>query len=96
MCQNVSKSKRNLKAQNIYIKPLLNLWNIYKKRLKTAWQGENCWSKNSAQVAQVEKCHPIQGILNGEVSLVALTSCLTGLDWAVWQLTIFVFICKAD
>jgi hypothetical protein len=32
-----------------------------------------------------------QGILNGEVPL---TSCLTGLDSAVWQLIIFVFIRK--
>jgi len=34
------------------------------------------------------------GNLKGEVSL--LTSCLTGLESAVWQLTIFVFICKTD
>jgi hypothetical protein len=34
-----------------------------------------------------------QGILKGEVSL-QLTSCLTGLELALWQLTIFVFICK--
>ncbi len=27
---------------------------------------------------------------------VPLTSCLTGLELAVWQLTIFVFICKTD
>jgi hypothetical protein len=27
---------------------------------------------------------------------VPLTSCLTGLESAVWQLTIFVFICKTD
>jgi len=25
-----------------------------------------------------------------------LTSCLTGLELVVWQLTIFVFICKTD
>jgi hypothetical protein len=27
---------------------------------------------------------------------VLLTSCLTSLELAVWQLTIFVFICKTD
>jgi hypothetical protein len=27
---------------------------------------------------------------------VLLTSCLTGLESVVWQLTIFVFICKTD
>jgi hypothetical protein len=27
---------------------------------------------------------------------VPLTSCLTGLESAVWQLTMFVFICKTD
>jgi hypothetical protein len=36
-----------------------------------------------------------QGILKGEVSLyVPLTSCLPGLESAVWLLTVFVFICK--
>jgi hypothetical protein len=34
------------------------------------------------------------GNTKGEVSL--LTSCLTGLESAVSQLTIFVFICKTD
>jgi len=27
---------------------------------------------------------------------ILLTSCLTGLESAVWQQTIFVFICKTD
>jgi len=36
--------------------------------------------------------HGDQGIL----ITVLLTSCLTGLESAVWQLTIFVFICKTD
>jgi hypothetical protein len=31
-----------------------------------------------------------------EYFTVLLTSCLTGLESAVWQLTIFVFICKTD
>ncbi len=34
-----------------------------------------------------------QGILKGGSITVLLTSCLTGLESAVWQLTIFVFIC---
>jgi len=37
-----------------------------------------------------------QGILNGGSITVLLTSCLTGLESAVRQLTIFVFICKTD
>jgi len=36
-----------------------------------------------------------QGILNGDIT-VPLTSYLTGLELAVWQLTIFVFIFKTD
>ena len=41
-------------------------------------------------------CLPIQGILKGGSITLPLTSCLTGLELAVWQLTIFVFICKTD
>jgi hypothetical protein len=37
-----------------------------------------------------------QGILKGGSITVPLTSCLTGLESAVWQLTISVFICKTD
>jgi hypothetical protein len=37
-----------------------------------------------------------QGILKGGSITVPLTSCLTGLESAVGQLTIFVFICKTD
>ncbi len=37
-----------------------------------------------------------QGITNGGSTTVPLTSCLTGLESAVWQLTIFVFIYKTD
>jgi hypothetical protein len=49
--------------------------------------------------------HPIKGIqtslprpenTKGGSITVPLTSCLTGLESAVWQLTIFVFICKTD
>ncbi len=36
----------------------------------------------------------MQGILKGGSITVPLTSCLTGLESAVWQMTIFVFICK--
>jgi len=38
----------------------------------------------------------LQGILKGGSITVLLTSCLTGLESAVWQLIIFVFICKTD
>jgi hypothetical protein len=36
------------------------------------------------------------GNTKGGSITVQLTSCLTGLESAVWQLTIFVFICKTD
>jgi hypothetical protein len=36
------------------------------------------------------------GNTKGGSITVPLTSCLTGLDSAVWQLTIFVCICKTD
>jgi hypothetical protein len=36
------------------------------------------------------------GNTKGGSITVPLTSCLTGLESAVWQLTIFVFICKTD
>jgi len=36
------------------------------------------------------------GNTKGGSITVPLTSCLTGLDSAVWQLTFFVFICKTD
>jgi hypothetical protein len=39
--------------------------------------------------------HPT-GNTEGESNTVLLTSCLTGMESAVWQLTIFVFICKTD
>ncbi len=36
------------------------------------------------------------GNTKGGSITVPLTPCLTGLELALWQLTIFVFICKAD
>ncbi len=36
------------------------------------------------------------GNTKGGSITVLLTSCLTGLESAVWQLTIYVFICKTD
>jgi hypothetical protein len=39
---------------------------------------------------------PIAGNTKGESITLLLTSCLTGLESAVWQLTIFVIICKTD
>jgi hypothetical protein len=36
------------------------------------------------------------GNTKGGSITVPLTSCLTGLESAVWQLTTFVFICKTD
>jgi hypothetical protein len=39
---------------------------------------------------------PMAGNTKGGSITVPLTSCLTGLESAVWQLTIFVCICKTD
>jgi hypothetical protein len=39
---------------------------------------------------------PWAGNTKGGSITVQLTSCLTGLETAVWLLTIFVFICKTD
>ena len=39
---------------------------------------------------------PSAGNTKGGSIAVPLTSCLTGLESAVWQLTTFVFICKTD
>jgi hypothetical protein len=36
------------------------------------------------------------GNTKGGSITVLLTSCLTGLESAVWLLTVFVFICKTD
>jgi hypothetical protein len=38
----------------------------------------------------------VPGNTKGGSITVLLTSCLTGLESAVWQLTIFVFICKTN
>jgi len=51
--------------------------------MKTAW-GE-----------YVHRCLN-QGILKGGIITVPLTSCLTGLESAVWQLKNVVFISKTD
>jgi hypothetical protein len=40
--------------------------------------------------------HACPGNTKGGSITIPLTSCLTGLESAVWQLTIFVFICKTD
>ncbi len=39
---------------------------------------------------------PLSGNTKGGSITVLFTSCLTGLESAVWQLTIFLFICKTD
>ncbi len=39
---------------------------------------------------------PLAGNTKRGSITVLMTSCLTGLETAVWQLTIFVFICKTD
>jgi len=38
----------------------------------------------------------VSGYTKGGIITVLLTSCLTGLELAVWQLTIFAFICKTN
>jgi hypothetical protein len=40
-------------------------------------------------------CHEPGNTKGGSIT-VPLTSCLTGLESAVWQMTIFVFICKGS
>jgi hypothetical protein len=45
---------------------------------------------------QTVKCWSNTGNTKGGSINVPLTSCLIGLESAVWQLTIFVFICKTD
>ncbi len=42
------------------------------------------------------KWYNLSGNTKGGSITVLLTSCLTGLESAVWQLTIFAFICKTD
>ncbi len=49
-----------------------------------------------AQHSMALYCMVWAGNTKGGSITVPLTSCLTGLEWAVWQLTIFVFICKPD
>jgi len=43
-----------------------------------------------------QQCQNNPGNTKGGSITVLLTSCLTGLESAVLQLTIFVFICKTD
>ncbi len=53
--------------------------------------------KSDLNVQQTHLNNPLkQGILKGGSNTVPLTSCLTGLESAVWQPTFFVFICKTD
>ncbi len=55
----------------------------------------NCRQKSFIILAQGEsKCRD-RNAKGGSIT-VPLTSCLTGLKLVVWQLTIFIFICKTD
>jgi hypothetical protein len=47
-------------------------------------------------MSQLLKAFAAAGNTKGGSIIVPLTSCLTGLESAVWQLTIFIFICKTD
>ncbi len=44
----------------------------------------------------IKQCRITPGNTKGGSITVPLTSCLTGLESAVWQLTSFVFICKTE
>jgi hypothetical protein len=47
-------------------------------------------------IVLIPTCLPYPGNTKGGSITVQLTSCLTGLESAISQLTIFVFICKTD
>jgi len=51
-------------------------------------------SSISLRPIQVKRALVASGNTKGGSITVPLTSCLTGLESAVWQLTVFVFICK--
>jgi hypothetical protein len=55
---------------------------------------EKSESENKGQGGMLAS--PEAGNTKGGSITVPLTSCLTGLESAAWQLTIFVFICKTD
>ncbi len=67
-------------------------------KCRSVWYRSNgtllyCWSVDTVdQFGCRRKCHRCRQCTITE----PLTSCLTGLESAVWQLTIFVFICKTD
>ncbi len=61
------------------------------------WFYPNSVNHNNATVKSAKCIGTISpGNTKGGSITVLLTSCLTGLESAVWQLTIFVFICKTD
>ncbi len=59
----------------------------------TAWRMHtNAWRMHT----NAWNMYPTAGKTKGGSIIVPLTSCLTGLESAVCQLTIFIFICKTD
>ncbi len=53
-------------------------------------------AEHSTDVPEIEGSNPEPGNTKGGSITLLLTSCLTGLESAVWQLTIFAIICKTD
>ncbi len=55
------------------------------------------WEKNfQKKTSRTDQRDVVPGNTKGGSITVPLTSCLTGFESAVWQLTILVFICKTD
>ncbi len=76
----VSRAKREKRAK-IFSRQIIFAPNYFRAKIRE--------TAGSEPIA-----HP--GNTKGGSITVLLTSCLTGLESAVWQLTFFVFICKTD
>ncbi len=81
-----------LLAKSFFIVPVNCMYTACNSARNIAWTICKCCK--SCYRERVLKCKP--GNTKGGSITVPLTSCLTGLGPAIWQLTIFVFICKTD
>jgi hypothetical protein len=77
-----SSTKKNLFSSTLFSESFFSL-------------AQYLWVKLKKYLTVLVLLH-ITGNTKGGSITVPLTSCLTGLESAVWQLTIFVFICKTD
>jgi len=76
-------------------------WYRFKRRTKSLFEKfhhfkEIIWKWHFWRWLTVHILMDTPGNTKGGSITVPLTSCLTGLEWAVGQLTIFVYICKTD